>query len=105
MIVVVGRVQTSPERRDELIELGQRVARASREEAGCIGYRLYENTEQANEFVFVEEWDSEEALQRHFATAHIAGFMAAFGAALSAEPDVQFHTVAGTRTLADVARR
>ena len=103
MIVVVGRVQTSQDRRDELIKLGQRVAQASRDEAGCIGYRLYENTEQANEFVVVEEWDSEEALQRHFATAHIAAFMAAFPATLSAQPDVQFHTIAETRTLADVA--
>ena len=105
MIVVVGRVQTNHDKRDELIAVGQRVAQASRQEAGCIGYRLYEDTEAENAFVFVEEWASEEALQQHFATPHIAEFMAAFPATLTVEPDVQFHAVADTRTLADVSRR
>jgi len=42
MIVVVGRVQTDADRRAALIGVGQAVASASREEAGCISYRLYE---------------------------------------------------------------
>ena len=52
--------------------------------------------------MFIEEWASEEALREHFATAHIASFMAAFPATLSAVPDVKFHTVAGTRDLAEI---
>ena len=39
---------------DALIRIGQTVAKASREEPGCISYRLYEDTELANEFVFVD---------------------------------------------------
>jgi quinol monooxygenase YgiN len=105
MIVVVGRVQTNHDNRDELIRIGQRVAQASRQEAGCLGYRLYEDTESENAFVFIEEWADEAALQEHFATPHIAEFMGAFPATLTLEPDVQFHAVAGTRTLADVSRR
>jgi quinol monooxygenase YgiN len=105
MIVVIGRVRTDPDRRTQLIDLGQRVAEASREEEGCLGYRLYEDTETPDAFVFIEEWADEEALQRHFATDHIAQFMAAFPATLIASPDVQFHTVAGTRDLTDVSRR
>lgn len=65
MIVVVGRVQSDPEKRDALVRIGQAVAAASRKETGCISYRLYEDTERENEFVFVEEWESSEALQRH----------------------------------------
>ncbi len=105
MIVVVGRVRTDGDRRAELIRLGQQVAQASRAEAGCLGYRLYEDTETENDFVFIEEWASEEALREHFATAHIPTFMAAFPATLSAAPDVKFHTVAGTRDLSDMSGR
>lgn len=105
MIVVIGKVQATAQTRDELIALGQRVAQASREEEGNLHYRLYEDSEQENAFVFVEEWADDEALQRHFQTPHIAEFMAAFPAQLAAAPDVCFHEVAGTRTLADVARR
>jgi quinol monooxygenase YgiN len=105
MIVVIGRVKTNAERRERLIDVGQRVAHASREEPGCASYRLYEDTERPNEFAFVEVWESEEALQRHFATEHIAAFMRAVPETLIEAPDVQFHTVADSRDLADVGRR
>jgi quinol monooxygenase YgiN len=103
MIVVVGRVRTDADRRAELIRIGQAVAAASREEAGCIDYRLYEDTENSNEFVFVEEWENDEALQQHFRTPHIAAFMGAIPPAIVAPPDVQFHEVASTRDLGEVS--
>jgi quinol monooxygenase YgiN len=102
MIVVVGRVKTDADRREALIAVGQTVAAASRAEAGCISYRLYEDTETENEFVFVEEWVSDEALKAHFATAQIAEFMRAIPATITAPPDVKFHTIASTIDLADV---
>jgi quinol monooxygenase YgiN len=36
--------------------------------------------------VFVEEWEDDGAPQRHFATPHIASFMAAVPAAVVAPP-------------------
>jgi len=60
--------------------------------------------ERENEFVFIEEWDSNEALQRHFATSHIREFMQAIPETLVAPPDVKFHNVASTMDLADVER-
>lgn len=107
MIVTIGRVKTDSARREELLRVGQAVARASREEEGCIGYRVYEDTERENEFVFVEEWDSQQALERHFATPHVGEFMGAITGAITGPPDVKFHTVASTVDLTDVnpARR
>ncbi len=102
MIVVVGRVSTDPSKRAQLIEVAQKVASASRGEAGCIDYRVFEDTEQPNRFVFVEEWESEEALQQHFRTSHIAEFMRAIQATITAPPDVKFHHIASTRDLSEV---
>jgi quinol monooxygenase YgiN len=103
MIVVVGRVRTDADRREELIRVGQAVAAASRTEPGCITYRIYEDIEVPNDFVFVEEWEDDEALQRHFATPHIARFMGAIPEAIVAPPDVKFHTIASSIDLADVS--
>lgn len=103
MIVVVGRVRTDADKRAELVRIGQAVAAASRAEAGCLSYRLYEDTEIENDFVFVEEWESSEALERHFATAHVGEFMAAIPATIVAPPDVKFHTIASSMDLADVS--
>jgi quinol monooxygenase YgiN len=102
MIVVVGRVQTDAGKRAELVRIGQAVAAASRLEPGCISYRVYQDTESEDEFVFVEEWDSDEALRRHFATSHIAVFLQAIPATIIAPPDVKFHSIASSIDLADV---
>jgi quinol monooxygenase YgiN len=102
MIVVVGRVRTDTDKREALVRIGQAVAGASRAETGCISYGLYEDTENENEFVFVEEWESTEALKRHFATAHIAEFLQAISATIVAPPDVKFHTIASSMDLAEV---
>jgi quinol monooxygenase YgiN len=102
MIVVVGRVQADADKRDALVRIGHAVAAASREETGCISYRLYEDTEVENEFVFVEEWESSEALQRHFKTSHIREFMQAIPETLVAPPDVKFHTISATMDLSEV---
>src|ERR1700692_2758884 len=102
MIVVVGRVRTDAGKSESLVRIGQAVAAASREEPGCIGYRICEDTEDAKEFVFVEEWESDDALKQHFGTAHIAEFMRAIPSAVVSAPDVKFHEIASTRDLADV---
>jgi quinol monooxygenase YgiN len=103
MIVVVGRVRTNADKRAELVRIGQAVAGASREEPGCISYRLYEDTELDNDFVFVEEWESSDALQQHFASAHVADFMRAIPDTIVGPPDVKFHTIERSVDLADIS--
>ncbi|HTY97723.1 MAG TPA: putative quinol monooxygenase [Solirubrobacteraceae bacterium] len=102
MIVVVGRVCTDAEKRAQMLEVAHKVATASREEEGCVDYRVFEDTEQPNNFVFVEEWKDEDALQQHFATPHIAEFMQAVMGTIVAPPDVRFHEIASTRDLSQV---
>ncbi|HEY1834013.1 MAG TPA: putative quinol monooxygenase [Solirubrobacteraceae bacterium] len=102
MIVVVGRVKTDAEKRADLVRIGQAVAAASRQEAGCINYAIYGDTESDTDFVFVEEWESEQALAEHFRTPHIASFMRDVVTALVAPPDVKFHTVASSKDLSEV---
>ena len=76
------------------------MARASREEAACLGYRFYADTEQQDAYLFVEEWESMDALREHFGTDHIASFMGEIFDAIVGVPDVQVHEVARTMTLA-----
>ncbi len=102
MIVVIGRVRTDADKRDALMQVGQAVAAASRTEVGGISYRLYEDTETENEFVFVEKWDGDEALKRHFATSHVREFLQAIPTTIIAAPDVKFHTIVSSTDLAEV---
>jgi quinol monooxygenase YgiN len=103
VIVVVGRVRTTPEKAEDLIHIGQAVAEASRDEGGCLDYRFYADTEDPEAYLFVEEWESMEALQRHFTTPHVATMMQEIPDAIAGTPEVQFHEVARSIGLADIA--
>jgi quinol monooxygenase YgiN len=72
---------------------------ASRGDAGCLGYRCSEDTEQPDHFVFLEEWTDDGALQAHFAQPHTATFMRTITPLLDGAADVSFHEIASTRRL------
>jgi quinol monooxygenase YgiN len=72
---------------------------ASRGDEGCIGYRFYEDLEQPERYVILEEWRDDEALQIHFAQPHTAKFMGALAPMLVEPADALFHTTASTRVL------
>jgi quinol monooxygenase YgiN len=40
-------------------------------EAGCLSYDLHQSISDPTVFVFVERWESREALTAHLATAHL----------------------------------
>ena len=103
MIVVTGRAHVPAENRERFVAVAAAMCSSSREEDGCRGYRVYADLEQDDQYVFVEEWDDDEALQRHFAQPHTATFMKALPTLLGGPADVLFHTTASTRRL-DPAR-
>jgi quinol monooxygenase YgiN len=102
MIVVIGRIRTDAQRREDFVRLGRVLVTASRAEPGCMYYALYEDVDVDNDFVFVEEWESQDALERHLAMPHVAAFKQAVYPTLVAAPDARFHTVASTLDLAEV---
>ena len=44
----------------------------TRAEAGCRVYDLFQNASDPTHFTFVEEWESQTALDRHAASAHLS---------------------------------
>jgi quinol monooxygenase YgiN len=99
VIVVTGRAHVPPQSRERFIEVATAMCASSREDEGCGGYRVYEDLEQPDHYVFVEEWADEDALQRHFAQPHTGSFMRDLGGLLSGPADVVFHTTASARRL------
>jgi quinol monooxygenase YgiN len=103
MIVVVGKIQAGEGQDEELTRVCEKVAAASREETGCIDYRFFKETERGDRYAMVEEWESMDALREHFGTPHIAEFMGAVGKLVGSPPDVQFHEVAKSTPLDQIA--
>jgi quinol monooxygenase YgiN len=99
VIVVTGRVQVPPEHRERFLEVATEMCRQSRTESGCEGYRVYADLEQADRYVFLEEWGDDAALQRHFGQRHTSAFMTDLADLLGEPAEALFHTTAVSRRL------
>lgn len=49
----------------------------TRQEEGCIDYRLHQDNAAPTVFIFYETWDSMTSLERHLTTLHYRNYIAA----------------------------
>lgn len=49
----------------------------TRQEAGCIEYRLYQDNADPTVFIFYENWKDAESFEQHMATPHFKNYVAA----------------------------
>ena len=95
MVVVHARFALKSDAHAAFARLRDPMVAATRAEDGCTSYRVYVGTEDRDEVVFVEEWTSRTALERHFATPHFLAFVAAMGALAARPPEVRIYDVTG----------
>jgi len=72
MIVVAGEFDIEQSDWDKAIPAAIEMMYASRKEDGCIQYNFYAHIDVPGRFHVYEEWASQEALDAHFASEHMA---------------------------------
>ncbi len=91
---VVARVKARPGRVNELLLVLNSMVDPTRKEPGCISYELLQNNEDPTDFTLIEEWQSDTALQSHFATKHFKEALTKMPNLIAAEPDIRrYHLV------------
>jgi quinol monooxygenase YgiN len=71
MIYVVATTQVKPEHRDAYIAGAKACIAATQKEAGCIYYDSHASVNDPNRFVFVERWETRDALNAHGRSEHM----------------------------------
>lgn len=74
MIIVFGRVDVAPDHLEQARRISREHVARSRAEPGCISHAVYDDPDRPGQLVFVEEWESEQALMQHFAVPASIGF-------------------------------
>lgn len=92
MILATLRMIVQPERRSDLLETMRGMLEPVRVERGCLSYHLYEDVEDRNAFVLVEEWASQEDLENHIRTKNQRQLLALMDI-LNQQPELRFSTV------------
>ncbi|WP_028400355.1 putative quinol monooxygenase [Ectobacillus panaciterrae] len=75
MITLQVYMTINPEHCEEFLEKAKVLTAATQAEEGNISYRLYEDVEQRNRFVMLEEWADEAAIEAHNKTPHFMKFV------------------------------
>ncbi len=87
-IVVVGSIKARPGKEDETREALGGLLAPTHAEDGCILYSLHQGAADTTRFAFVERWESQEALDAHLGSDHIAAVLARADELLSEPPDI-----------------
>ena len=92
MILVTLKMIVHPKRRSDILEAMRGMLEPARVERGCLSYCLYEDVENRNVFVLLEEWATQEDLESHIRSDNQRRLLGLMDL-LTEQPELQFNTV------------
>jgi len=92
---VVAIMQAKPGKEDELRDLLLSLIEPTQKEPGYIRYELHSNNDNPAEFVFIEEWESDAALDKHLQSAHLQAAIEQIPELLAGELEIRRLTKLG----------
>lgn len=99
MIVVAGIAPINPSKREEAKVILKTMMDATMQEDGCITYRFLFNPWNDAEVHIFEEWDTQDALDAHFHTEHMAEFRKALPAFVTGSFEIKRYDVSDVTNL------
>ena len=94
MIYVVATLTVKPETRAELIAGALVCIAETRKEAGNLAYDMHESVTDPAKMVFVEQWESVDALEPHRKSDHMRAFGRIVVNCVTAAPKIEVITPA-----------
>ena len=91
MILVTGSFLAKEESLEETLRLCHEHVSRSRAEPGCISHAVYRDGENPRRLFFFEEWESQQALDAHFAVAGTRGFAKALAGLAEDAPQLAIY--------------
>ena len=76
-VTVVAKVVAKKEAVEAVKTELLKMIEPTRQESGCIEYRLHEDTQNPTEFIFYENWESSFCLEQHMNSLHFKAYVAA----------------------------
>ena len=94
-VKVVAKITAKRDKVEDLKSILLGVVGPTRTEKGCVSYQLLQNKTDESDFVFVEEWTSDAAIDNHMTTAHVQDALTKIESMLAQEPDIRRYVIIG----------
>ena len=96
MIIVTGSVRARPETLEKVLALSLEHVHRSREEPGCLLHSVHQDVEDPLTVVFLEHWESRDALNAHFAVPASGDFVTKVSALAADRPTLNIYEATPT---------
>ena len=74
ILAVIANVKVLKAKENYFIESVSRIISVTLKENGCLSYIFHQATNDPTEFVFYEQWESEDHLNAHLNSSHMKNF-------------------------------
>jgi quinol monooxygenase YgiN len=101
MVICMLEIVPLPDKQKAVLEILRSVIDSTRGRHGCLGCACYEKHDDRRSVLYVEQWESQEALNRHIQSSLYNRIFSAMELAGEA-PEIFFHEVANTRGMDQV---
>jgi quinol monooxygenase YgiN len=95
--MITARVFVKPGRESDFISAAKVMVENSNKESGCRGYKLYQDPYEKTNFIFVETYDNQAAIDFHFATSYFKEFGTTIADMVSEPADIKILDIAGEK--------
>ena len=102
LITSTIRITASENPDGEIVRVLRSLIEPTRVETGCISCGLYKDLHDPGIIVWVEEWKTQEDLERHLRSRQYKKVLAAFDMS-SSQPEMRFNTVVETKGMQLIA--
>jgi quinol monooxygenase YgiN len=102
LITSTIRITASENPNGEIVRVLRSLIEPTRVETGCIGCGLYKDLHDQSVIIWVEEWNTQDDLERHLRSPQYKKILAAFDMSNS-QPDMRFDTVVETKGMQLIA--
>jgi quinol monooxygenase YgiN len=94
VLTVIATVQAKPGKERQLEQELFLLVPFTVEEQGCINYDLLKAVEIPGKFVFYENWESKQDLDRHLASEHVRSFLTRADGLLASPVQIELYEMA-----------
>jgi len=102
LITSTIRITASESPNGEIVRLLRSLIEPTRVETGCINCGLYKDLHDPDIIIWVEDWKTQDDLERHLRSPQYKKILAAFDMS-DAPPDMRFDTVVETKGMQLIA--
>ncbi len=103
MIIVTLKLKVVPQKRRDVIQMVHTIIGPTLVQSGCLHCGFYSNTQNDDELILLEKWESEEVMERHIRSNDFRKVIAAMETVIE-PPEITFFTVASTEGMELVER-